>query len=229
LQVVLDGATINEDSTDLYGNVIIIMSLENDPIYHHCHLQIKRKSWLTTWEPTLYKLLFPEKCTTRTPKKAVLESPRKARQKSATFESPLKVSPASSLKNSTGTSPIRPRSKSIEAKPIEGSSTRQSKKQRRKSEHPNIVKEKPLILEPMIFSHIELNNSNPDIRSSPRSDDANANNIFEAGVEIPNKEVDIFDVYNLLQNLYKEILMMKKDVRQMKVDLATLKEAQKKQ
>jgi len=216
LQVILDGATITEDSFDIYGNVIIIITLENDPIYHHCHLQIKRKTWLTSWEPVLQKLLFPQRMRS---KKALLESPRKTHHMSRP-ESPLKVS---SFKNdSIENLQIRPRSKSIESlKPIK---ERQVKKQRRKSAHPSIVKDNPLILEPILLPRFDHFHTNLD-NVSPRKDDVNS--IFEAAVEIPNKGVDIIDVYNLLQNLYKEILLMKKDVRQLKVDLAILKEAQK--
>jgi len=45
IQAVLDGATMTsvQGSHDIYGNITLFCDLEKDPIYHHCHLQIKKK------------------------------------------------------------------------------------------------------------------------------------------------------------------------------------------
>jgi len=212
LQINLENVTYNV-IPDIYGNVTAHLTLENDPIYHHCHIQLKKKNWLNQWEPLLQNT-SPLPITQSKISTSIQEN-----------NTPRKITKESSYDS------IRPRSFSNDSRRRREKGTPTKPHQRRRSAHPShMVLEDPLDMEylpnpvPSVTTPKTLQReSAPTTPSIKQLED-----IFERGSEnrAITQDINLADIHELLRKIYKETVQLKKEVRLIKADLAELKEHQ---
>jgi len=223
LQANLDKVDFNPvpGSLDLYGNITIHIILESDPTYHHCHIQLKKKAWQNYWEP----LLTPSvpsppvivKQSSSKKSKGTKDDFRKARSHEyIILDPPI---------HNTDLIPLRPRSLSNDSR---RSANRHNshpikKQQRRRSARPTKKEDKEQSSGPTTHNHRpspKISHTRP-VPTTPTIKDLE--DIFERGGE-KNREINMVDIYDLLRRIYKETLLMKRELRHIKADIAALKE-----